>query len=147
VRVSVSHSGDWVLVAACRDGPVGVDVELVDARLDVALLAPRALTPDEREILATMPDEARRAGFVRYWCRKESVLKSTGDGLRSELTGLRVTGPHEPAALRSWVNQPDLVGRMRLRDLPIDERHLACVAYDSPIVVRVEDMSAAELFS
>jgi 4'-phosphopantetheinyl transferase len=143
--VSVSHAGDWVLVALSGDAAVGVDIELVTDRGDTAALANRVLAPTERAALESLPVPRRAAGFVRYWSRKEAVLKATGDGLRCDPARLRVTEPWAPAALLGWDDRPELVGRIHLQDIPIDARHEACVAYAAATVRQVEVSSAAEL--
>jgi 4'-phosphopantetheinyl transferase len=92
VHVSVSHSGERVAVAVTAAGPVGVDVETrvtVDPRLGRHVLGPGESATGPRELL-------------RYWVRKESVVKATGDGLRARLTGVVVSRPDEPPRLRGY---------------------------------------------
>jgi 4'-phosphopantetheinyl transferase len=76
VHVSVSHAGTTVLVALTAAGEVGVDVEPRTRRLAPGL-APTILAPSEE---VTSPE-----ALLTYWCRKESVVKATGDGLRVPL--------------------------------------------------------------
>lgn len=128
LEVSVSHSGDWVLVAL-SSCPVGVDVEGLNSALDTRTLAPLALSLTERARFSTIPPKLRPAAFITVWCRKEAALKATGDGLRRGLTHVTVADPREPAELISWSARPDLVGRLRLHDIEVDSRHRACVAY------------------
>ena len=145
--VSVSHSGDWVLVALSGDAPVGIDIELVADRADPAALANRVLAPDELAALESLPLSRRAAGFVRYWCRKEAVLKATGDGLRCDPARLRVSEPWAGAELRGWDDRPELVRRIHLRDIAIDAWHEACVAYAATTERQVEVATAAELLN
>jgi 4'-phosphopantetheinyl transferase len=53
------------------------------------------------------PANRRVDGFLRYWTRKEAVLKATGDGLRVPMDELVVSAPEEAAELRSWRGRPD----------------------------------------
>ncbi|KAB1910339.1 4'-phosphopantetheinyl transferase superfamily protein [Micromonospora sp. AMSO1212t] len=93
LEVSVSHSADRVLLAVTRAGPVGVDVErITDA--DTSTLAGRVLAPGE-------PVRRPRDFFV-YWCRKESAVKATGDGLRVPLSEVVVRPADAPAGLLSY---------------------------------------------
>jgi 4'-phosphopantetheinyl transferase len=125
LALSVSHSGDWVLVAAGPRGPIGVDVEVVDPAVDPMALADLTLDPAEREILTALEPARRPAAFARYWTRKEAVLKTTGDGLRSPPNQVQVSGPDEPAALLAWPARPELVERLALTDLNLADLDLA----------------------
>lgn len=88
--VSVSHSHHLVAVAVTRTAPVGIDVEHVAPR-DTAGLSRVVLAPDE--------SASDAADFYRYWCRKEAVVKATGDGLRVPLVNVRVSRPDAPPEL------------------------------------------------
>lgn len=80
-HVSVSHSGDVVVVALCAHAPVGVDVEAVpDVDLGDDVLA--AVLPPGRlpEVLRATPRE-RCEVFTGCWTRAEAVLKALGVGL------------------------------------------------------------------
>jgi 4'-phosphopantetheinyl transferase len=143
-ELSVSHSGRWVAVAAHLGGPVGVDVEQVKEDLDVTALARITMAPDERRSLAEAPDRA--AAFTRLWCRKEAVVKLTGDGLRADLAEVEVTGYDEPAALLRWPRHPALPGRLVLRDLDTEPGYAACLAVLADGPVRVAQHRAATLF-
>lgn len=114
--VSVSHSHHLVAVAVTSSGPVGIDVEHVAPR-DTAGLARVVLAPDECASDA--------AGFYRYWCRKEAVVKATGEGLRVPLVEVRVSAPE---------TQPRLVGyrgerpACALADLDVGPRYAGALA-------------------
>jgi 4'-phosphopantetheinyl transferase len=103
LHVSISHSGRRVAVATAPV-PVGVDVEEV-RELSVAELSGYVLGPDEQA--------DGLAGFFRYWARKESAVKATGDGLSVPLAGVRVSRPDEPARLLGYATRPELVATMR----------------------------------
>ncbi|MGX6606759.1 4'-phosphopantetheinyl transferase family protein [Micromonosporaceae bacterium Da 78-11] len=83
LHASVSHSGERVALALTRTAPIGVDVEKMTGR-DVRELARGLVAEDE---LIQRPRD-----FYTYWCRKEAVVKATGDGLRAPLVEVRV-GP------------------------------------------------------
>ncbi len=93
LHVSVSHSGAFVAVAVTAAAPVGVDVEEITQR-SIADLAPLCLGPEE---VARHPQD-----FYTYWCRKESVVKATGDGLRVPLPAVRVSPAHAPPRLVAY---------------------------------------------
>lgn len=117
LAVSISHSGDRVLVAV-TDGPaVGADVEQV-APVNVAELATQVLGPGETA--AALPD------FFRYWTRKEAVVKATGDGLRMPLAQVMVAPPDAPATLLRYGDRRDLAASMA--DLSPGDGYAAAVA-------------------
>jgi 4'-phosphopantetheinyl transferase len=124
---SVSHAGDWLVLAVVGHGLVGVDVELTAQRA-VADLAESTLTPAERERLASAADPVEE--FVRLWTRKEAVLKLTGHGLAAELTQLDVTGA-VAAATAPPAGWPD--GPIHLLDLPSAAGTRTALATTSPI--------------
>jgi 4'-phosphopantetheinyl transferase len=103
LHVSISHAGDRVAVALTRLGPVGVDVEqIVD--LDPWQLGQVVLGPGE-----TVRDVA---DFFVTWCRKESVVKAVGDGLRAPLPEVLLGPPDQPPRLQGYPGRPDLVAWM-----------------------------------
>ena len=93
VHVSVAHSGALATVALTRVAPVGIDVEQHPGGWTPALNR-RVLAPSER---IDAPLE-----FLTYWCRKESVVKATGEGLRVPLPEVIVTPPDRPPGLVSY---------------------------------------------
>ena len=96
---SLSHSGNWVILAAGPD-PVGADLEKRDeTHLQVA---GRVFTPREREWMSE--DPVRR--FFQLWTWKESVMKAAGLGLNLDPASFDVMpfARNEPIRLdgRSW---------------------------------------------
>lgn len=128
LELSVSHAGEWVAVAVARSHAIGVDVERIDQLVDLAGLIEQVLTPAERRELAAAPPELQRAGFFRYWSRKEAIVKATGDGLREPLAHVCVSAPHEPPRLRHWDGRLDLSVRVHLADLMPRAGHTASLA-------------------
>jgi 4'-phosphopantetheinyl transferase len=109
LRVSLSRSGDWCLVAASLDERVaglGVDLQAISSA-DFDGFESVAMTANERETLQNVPD-ARKAGFrTRLWVRKEAVLKALGTGLAEDPSRVDVAGPiprvlGEPAPSEQW---------------------------------------------
>jgi 4'-phosphopantetheinyl transferase len=96
LHLSLSHSGRLVALAVTRQAPVGVDIEAITRR-NIDGLWRMILAPGERRSTA--------AGFYTCWCRKESVVKATGDGLRTPLTSVAVSGATGPAVLRRYRDQ------------------------------------------
>jgi 4'-phosphopantetheinyl transferase len=142
--ISLSHSGDRVVLAAVPDGAVGVDVEQVRP-IDVPAMAAEVLAPAEAAQLWRLPPEARPAGFLHYWTRKEAVLKAEGEGRRVAPKLLLVSAPGQHPRLLRWAGRPGLPDRLRLHQLHPGDGYLATVAVlDAPGVV-VEELAAASI--
>jgi len=119
VALSVAHSGDLVAVAFADGGArVGIDVERIDGSAGVVELAGEpVLSEAETRQLHALPQAARPAALLRFWTRKEAVLKATGDGLRVDPSAVAVSGPSAPARLLAFRGRPGLEERAVLVDL------------------------------
>lgn len=113
--VSLSHSGDLHVVATTAAGPVGVDVEAIDAARFVGF--------DE---VALHRSERPHAPVERAttWVRKEALLKATGDGLAVDPRLIRLSDPDAPPAVLEWSGGP---GSVHLVDVEIGEGYRAAV--------------------
>lgn len=79
---NLSHSGGLALVAVAAGGvEVGIDVERLRPRRDLARLAARWLPADDAAAVAAAGDEEREAAFYAAWTRHEARTKCTGAGL------------------------------------------------------------------
>ncbi|WP_432948196.1 4'-phosphopantetheinyl transferase family protein [Kribbella sp. CA-253562] len=143
-ELSISHSGDLVGVAFHPGTPVGLDVEVVDTRLDPLDLARVSLAPEETEHLVRRDAADRPAAFTTYWTRKEAVVKATGDGIRADLSKLVVSAPDQPAAVLQW---PDHDGPVRLVDVDSAPGHRAALAALTEEPIEVGTFDAADVLS
>ena len=86
VFVSISHSGGLCL-AAVSDSEIGADLQLSDREERRMLaLAGRYFSPDELVYVNESPADR----FYEIWCKKESYLKYTGEGLSRKLSEFSV---------------------------------------------------------
>ncbi|HEV3071792.1 MAG TPA: 4'-phosphopantetheinyl transferase superfamily protein [Solirubrobacteraceae bacterium] len=92
-RFNVSHSCAVVLIALCRDHPVGVDVEQLRSTRWRSLLARICDSRELTEARAEVP-LAGECAFFERWVAKEAVLKALGMGMTVSpaLVGLRRSG-------------------------------------------------------
>lgn len=126
-HVSLSRAGAVVLVAVSTHGPVGVDVE----RLDAARFSGfDAVTLHRDEVAPTV--ESR----VVTWVRKESLLKASGRALNVDPRMVRLSDPDQPPRLVEWsaVDPPEAHGWMWDLSIP---GHAACVTVLSDLAPRV----------
>ena len=138
VDFSIAHAGDRVVVATSRGAAVGVDVERIRALEGLDAPAAGVLGDAERAILRALPEQQRDGAFMRYWTRKEAVLKATGDGLVLPMAALRITAPDQPPAVIRWPE--DGPGRaVQMLDLDAGRGYRACLAVltDHPLQVTV----------
>ena len=78
LHVSISHCRTAVAVAVSSESPIGIDIECRRS-ISNGLMA-RVCTPEERDAIHRSTDPVMT--FLRYWTRKEAVLKCRGTGIR-----------------------------------------------------------------
>lgn len=105
LRCSLSHSGDWLLLAVAEGSEIGVDLEAAEGALDAAALAAVSLSDDEQARLAELGAPERWRAVLRIWTRKEALLKAAGSGLACDPRRLTLP-PALPACVhhsgRDW---------------------------------------------
>jgi len=128
LELSITHSQGRLGVAVTHAVPVGLDVEDEVTGWPVGSLARGALTEHERATLATLPEHRRRSGLLRYWTRKEAVLKATGYGLAVPPVAVAVSGPNAPPRLLAWPSGLPLGAAVYLHDVRPGPGQLGTVA-------------------
>ncbi|MGC5585444.1 4'-phosphopantetheinyl transferase family protein [Ornithinimicrobium sp. W1679] len=115
--LSLTYAGGTVLLAVSpRHRPlVGLDAEprrpppgLAADPAGDGTLAREVLGPTEHREWLALPAGARSTALVRWWTRKEAVLKALGHGLSVPPRALRVSPPGGPPRLLAW--DADLAG-------------------------------------
>jgi 4'-phosphopantetheinyl transferase len=146
LEVSISHSGEWVVLAMVDGVAVGVDVEEVrDAEVDG--LAGICFSPSELNVFNSLPGSERKDAFFTYWARKEAVIKATGKGMSVAMSKLTLSGHHEaPRVLGSDASEVD-IAVAQLVDLDRGAGYRACVAVFAGSAPKVEEYEAAELLA
>jgi 4'-phosphopantetheinyl transferase len=85
LRFNVSHAGERVVFAFACGREVGVDVERLDASLDLDEVARHMFSRPEQDALFAYAGELRVRAFYTCWTRKEALVKAMGQGLRAPL--------------------------------------------------------------
>jgi len=81
VDVSVSHTGDTLLLAFASGRRIGVDLEHASRPIATLNLAPLLCSPGESRHLERLPASSRNDYLLRLWTVKESFGKALGVGL------------------------------------------------------------------
>lgn len=139
VHLSVSHAGELVVVAVTRVAPVGVDVEPTTRAAHAQVAARWACAAEESAQIAGAGDA------LRYWIRKEAIVKATGEGLAVPLADVRVSAPSEPARFLRWSGRPRQA--CTLIDLNPPDGYVASLAVLSSGPLDVFERSADDLLA
>ena len=125
---NLSHSGDLAVVATCRNGDIGIDIETAGRMRDLDGLADMVMTAEEGAAFAALPGDLRKAAFLHLWTRKEALLKADGRGLMHDPRNVAVGLDDEETRTvifdgRSWT----------LRDLTVAPGLAAAVCVNGPL--------------
>lgn len=115
LHFNVTHCGGVGLIAFTTVGEAGIDVEGFDRKVESLDIADANFTRNEARLIAAAgsPDEQTKT-FLRFWTRKEAVLKAAGGGLLDGLDSVDVSG--EPPGVVE-VRAADAQPRWLVRDL------------------------------
>jgi 4'-phosphopantetheinyl transferase len=127
VRFSVSHSGEWAMLAVTDGCETGIDIERIDPRFARERIPERFFSPREVKQLRALPASQQIAAFFRCWTRKEAYIKARGLGLALPLDSFDVSlGPDDsPELLRG-------AGNCSLQDLNAPSGYAAAVVAEGP---------------
>lgn len=87
---NISHTRYAFAIALARTYVPGIDIERIDRNIDHDQIAENYFSKNEIDYITR--DENRRKAFFRLWTRKESLLKSIGSGIVTDLTQVEVAG-------------------------------------------------------
>jgi 4'-phosphopantetheinyl transferase len=118
---NITHTPGLAACGLTFRGPIGVDAELTGRAVDVAGVAERCFTPEERRRVEAAGSE-RNQRFIELWTLKEAVAKALGRGLSMDLRSFSVTT--DPCAVR-FDDGSDPLWRLGLTTL---SRHCLAVA-------------------
>jgi len=133
---SLSHVGSAMLVALCRDHPLGVDMEAASRRVrDPMRMARRYFHPAEVRWLQALPLEQQPAAFMRLWTCKEAVVKATGGGIVSGLDRFAVALSGQEVSLTAAINEPtdDVLHSLHISTPAADDDMLVAVAHAASV--------------
>ena len=118
VVFNVAHSRGIILIVLARAGEVGVDVEFMDAAVELLDVARGAFHPEDlARIEQATTQEERLKEFYLCWTRREAVTKADGRGLtvgpeefRAAMDAVEVTMAAAAEQQRYFVRGVDVGG-------------------------------------
>ena len=129
LHFNVSHSGGMGVIAFTTAGEVGIDVEAMHRDVEALDIASAHFTPKEAALIAKAPTPQEQASiFLRFWTRKEALLKAVGCGLLRGLDEADVSsGPLDQVSLSGEADDNGKQ-RWRIRDLELTGEFAGAVA-------------------
>lgn len=81
IAFNLSHSHHLAIYGVSRTGAIGIDIEQLRPLPNVLQLANRFFSPNEHDLIRSLPPAQQQSFFFRLWTCKEAYLKATGEGL------------------------------------------------------------------
>ena len=127
LHFNVTHCREFALIAFTTAGEGGVDVEVIDREVEAQDIANENFTRNAAALIAAAGTAEEQAKvFLRFWTRKEAVLKATGGGL---LHGLhRVDVSDEPPGILELDSESGAGSRWLVRDIAGIEGFASAIA-------------------
>lgn len=91
IRLNLSHSNGYALMAFAYDREIGVDIEYIRDFADIYMVAKQVFSTKDYDILQSFTEIERKKAFFKIWTRKEAYLKAKGEGFSSALTNIDIS--------------------------------------------------------
>jgi 4'-phosphopantetheinyl transferase len=145
LHFNVSHSHGLALVAVAS-APVGVDIERIDASVDIFGVARSVFSNSEIARLRATPGQRQGDVFFSMWTRKEAYLKATGLGFSSALPDITV--PSTASKISDHTDSAEAPA-WHAFDLPAPENFKAAlvVAQKAPTIEVISDADITPLLA
>ena len=129
IHFNLAHSEDLALFTVTTIGPVGIDVERIQANKDARELVKWFCSPCEQELFENLAPQEKQLAFFNLWTRKEAFLKATGEGIAQLLSQVEVAfQPGKPARFIAVSGDSERASRWSVRDLSLGPDFAAAVA-------------------
>lgn len=99
LHFNLSHSKGVCVLAVSGMGPIGVDLERVDAARSRDEISAHYFTPDEHRHVMDHEPSWRSMAFFAIWTLKESFIKAVGMGLSMPLSSFSMRLDHKRLSL------------------------------------------------
>ncbi|WP_245459356.1 MULTISPECIES: 4'-phosphopantetheinyl transferase superfamily protein [unclassified Rhizobium] len=86
IDFNISHARDRVVLAICRGGRIGIDIERFDAfsEKEAYEILPMILSEHELDQVRQLDARHRHDAFLACWVQKEAALKCLGQGFLAD---------------------------------------------------------------
>jgi 4'-phosphopantetheinyl transferase len=128
LRFNLAHAGDRAVLAVAWEREVGIDLEPIDAGLDLPPLLTAACTPAEIARVEALPPDQRIEVFLALWTVKEAYLKAIGVGVFREPRTLEVEFLDDGRSLGHDAHEGDDSTRWGVRRLDAGAGWVAALA-------------------
>jgi len=129
LQFNLSHAGEIALIGLTENNIIGIDVEVINPKVEVEQVAQHFFAKGEIDSLMSLPKSKRHEAFFNCWTRKEAFIKATGDGLSFPLDQFEVTlKSNEKTELLVTHFDEKEREKWSLFDLEMKERYKAALA-------------------
>ncbi len=126
INFNVSHTSEYIVVGITTYSDIGIDIEEIDDDLDLNLFS-SVLNKQELKYLNSVSNDKKKNNFIKYWTRKESIVKATGIGLSTDLADLFVSNCDSPPVIIEWSGHEEDINKYHLYDFSINKQVLGCI--------------------
>lgn len=116
IEFNLSHSEDLAVVAVSHGSIMGVDVEQVREMPDWPQMAQQFFSEAEIAAIERVSLGEKSTMFLRFWTRKEALLKAIGIGLQDDLASF--------CTVADDLDQESVVRVPEMQELPSDDEYM-----------------------
>jgi 4'-phosphopantetheinyl transferase len=113
LKFNISHSQNKVIYSFNTENDIGVDIEVINKKIEINKLVNRFFSVSEAETINALDPKIAHNYFFRCWTRKEAFIKAHGQGLSLPLDQFQVSilqdrdvaiknVSWDPESLHSW---------------------------------------------
>ena len=95
---NISHTQHWLQIAVANLPDIGVDIEQIKTRSNLAAMARRSFADSEFRYWQSLPEPQSLEVFYRLWTKKEAFVKAVGRGIAMGLNRCELE-PHQDGQL------------------------------------------------
>jgi 4'-phosphopantetheinyl transferase len=128
IGFNLSHTDGFVACAVAATPSIGIDIERVDRRAEIASLARHSFSTRELAFFLSLPVEDQREAFFRLWTLKEAFVKAKGLGLSHPLESFTIDVSGDLASLASEGDGLEDASGWRFFEFQLSEFHRMAVA-------------------